>query len=79
MSAITITIDGIDESQVDVFRSAINAAQDITCNTHFDVEIIYDGETIVETYIDWVGEDQRYDVITSYKHHRFTKYMEDEV
>ena len=75
---IQIIINDIDEAQVDVFRSTITAAQDITCNTHYDVEIIYDGETIVETYIDWVSEYRRYDVITSYKHPRFTKYLEDD-
>ena len=78
MSAIQLVINGIDESQDDVFRTVIKAAQDITHETHYDVEIVYDNEKIIETYIDWIWEEQKYDVMTHYIHPRFTRYMLDD-
>ena len=71
---IQIVINDIDESQDDIFSAAIAAAQSITHETKEEVQIMYDGEKIVETYIDWIPEIEGYDVMTWFCHHRFLKY-----
>lgn len=75
---IQIVINDIDESQEDIFVWAIWAAQGITHETKQDVQIIYDGENIIETYIDWIPETQSYDAMTWCHHSRFSKYIMEE-
>ena len=75
---IQIVINDIDESQNDIFTAAITAAQNITHETKEDVQIIYDGENIIETYIDWIPEIEDYDVMTWFCHHRFLQYEKED-
>ena len=74
-SAIRITIDGYDESQEDIFEAAIKAAQDITKQTGEEVQVVYDGDKIVETYMDFDENIQDYTVFTYFVKPRFINYM----
>ena len=74
-SVIRITIDGYDESQEDIFEAAIKAAQDITKQTGEEVQVIYDGDEIVETYMDFDEERQDYAVFTHFVRPRFINCM----
>ena len=74
-SAIRITLDGYDESQDDIFEAVIKAAQDITKQTGEEVQVVYDGDEIIETYMDFDEEHQDYTVFTHYVRPRFINYM----